>query len=172
MTQHARVVLQDAKFAISSHTVDLQSESFRISWISVITLLRAIGHVLEKVDANRSPEMKLAISSKWCELKSTKPDPEIYWEFIEKERNRFLKNYQHGIQRSITAKGPECRGKKSVIKFDVANSRGGRVTTTELPSSTISNGVFSGRNERDVAWEAYDWWCKYLDDIDELAKSA
>ncbi len=67
MTQKARVVLQDAKFAIVRHSKTLQSEEFRASWFAIIGLLRAVGHVLDKVDAEASPAVKRAVHEKWRE---------------------------------------------------------------------------------------------------------
>ena len=170
MNLRAHVVLQDAKFAIEAHTDTLQSEYFRISWISVITLLRAVGHVLKKVDAETSPELKAAIEKKWSELQKTKPEPQIYWGFIECERNRFLKNYEHGIQRWFTFSGPTIDGKKTFISADGANSRGGQFSPGSKYESVISNGPFAGRSERSVAWDAYNWWENYLKDIERICE--
>ena len=164
MTQQARIVLQDAKYAISRHDDRLQSESFRISWLSIITLLRAVGHVLQNVDSLSSPEMKRTIDGKWAEITKTKPKPIIFWEFIFQERNRFLKNYEHGIDRSITV--PAISG--GFLKVDCGNSRGGQFSPGSKLTSFISSGPFKGRNEKEVAWEAYGWWEKYLNEIDEM----
>jgi hypothetical protein len=102
MTQKARIVLQDAQRAIANHTDALQSEEFRASWFAVVGLLRAVGHVLANEDARSSEGMKRAIEEKWAELWRTKPEPKIFWKFILHERNRFLKNYEHGIVRTRT----------------------------------------------------------------------
>lgn len=166
MTQQARIVLQDAKFAISRHNDQLQSEWFRISWISIVTLLRAVGHVLHNVDSLSSPKMKSAIDNKFKEILKTKPDPKIFWEFIVQERNRFLKNYEYGIDRSITV--PALSG--GFLKVDCGDSRGGQFSPGSKLISIITSGPFKGRYEKEVAWEAYDWWEKYLNEIDELVK--
>lgn len=168
MTEHARVVLQDCKHAIEKHTQDLQAEDFRISWISIVTLLRAIGHVLDKVDANQSPAMRKAIDEKYKELKKNEPEPRIFWSFIEEERNRFLKEYKHGVVRTINLK---TKNPNLYVSLDLANSRGGKIIgLRKYDKSYISSGEFKGKNELEIAWFAYDWWKKYLDEIDSFAR--
>ncbi|MBM3179524.1 MAG: hypothetical protein FJZ86_04135 [Chloroflexi bacterium] len=171
MTQNARLVLQDAKFAIDKHNNKLRGESFRISWFSIIGLLRAVGHVLENVDAKLSDPLNKAIKEKWDELKNTKPEPRIYWEFIKKERDRFLKNYQHGINRGIYFKLELDEMPATItIKVDTANSRGRGGVTKDEARSYIADGRYQGKNEKEIALEAYYWWKDYLDEIDEKAK--
>lgn len=171
MTKKARIVLQDAQRAIANHTDALQSEEFRASWFAVIGLLRSVGHILANEDVHYSKGMKRAIDEKWSELSRTKPEPQIFWEFIFHERNRFLKNYEHGIVRTRTQSVVTPTGSVESLVSDVANSRGGTSEgPNELLESYISDGAFAGRSERQVAFEAHRWWTRYLDDVDELAK--
>lgn len=163
---HALVVLQDLKHAIRGYDCSLQAESFRISWLAVVSLLRAIGHVLDKVDAKTSTALEYAIARKWGRLKDSKPEPVLFWGFIESERNRFLKEYVHGIQRTATV--PTLVPGVSAT-FDLANSRGGTISPLPPPNSFLSSGPFAARNEKEVAWEAYEWWVEYLQDVERLA---
>ncbi len=167
MTEKSRIVLQDVEYAIENHNKKLQSESFRVSWVSIITLLRAIGHVLNKVDSQTSPEMKKAIKQKWEILCQSKPEPKIFWGFICNERNRFLKEYKHGITRILTV--PSLVD-GVYISADGANSRGGEFSPGSEYESFISTGPFEGRYEKDVALEATNWWKLYLDDVDDLVE--
>jgi hypothetical protein len=171
MTQKARIVLQDAQRAIANHTDALQSEEFRASWFAVVGLLRAVGHVLANEDARSSEGMKRAIEEKWAELWRTKPEPKIFWEFILHERNRFLKNYEHGIVRTRTQSQVAPDGRVHSLSADVANSRGGSSHGPNVVlESYISDGPYAGRPERQVAFEAHRWWQRYLDDVDALAR--
>jgi hypothetical protein len=169
MTELARVVLQDLKRAIEKHSDMLQSEEFRVSWFAITGLLRAVGHVLVKVDAETSPSLKRAVEEKWRDMVRSKPEPAIFWHFIEFERNRFLKNYEHGISRTLTVPGPDLHGKPTIIVVDCANSRGGAFSPGATLESKIADGPFAGRREREIAWKAYDWWKEYLDEVDALA---
>ncbi len=60
-------------------------------WVLTIALLRAVGHALEKEDAKSDARVKKAQRSWWNTLKATKPNPSIFWEFIERDRNLLLK---------------------------------------------------------------------------------
>ena len=168
MTKTARIVLQDAKHALFKHTNNLQCEEFRISWFAVVGLLRAVGHALEKVDAKTSPAMRVAIQLKWKELNATRPEPSIFWGFIESERNRFLKNYEHGISRTLISR--YTNGEK-VILFDAANAQGAILSSGTEMESYIADGPFQGRHETEVAWKAHQWWERYLDEVDIAAEA-
>jgi len=53
-----------------------------------------MGHVLDKVDEeSQDLELKTIIKSEWSGLQLTKPEPEIFWKFIDKERKLILKEY-------------------------------------------------------------------------------
>ncbi|SDZ16427.1 hypothetical protein SAMN05421755_11463 [Nitrosomonas sp. Nm33] len=173
MTNAARLVLQDARYAIRNHTDDLGGESFRVSWFAVTGLLRAVGHVLAKVDSTRSPQMALAIDTKWSELQASKPNPLIFWSFIESERNRFLKSYEHSVYRSLNLAMYDSSGAQvsMVTSIIVSRSHGldTRGTGTKL-TSIIDQGPFKGESERRIAELAINWWEGYLDEVDEYAR--
>ena len=180
MTSAARLVLSDARFAVEAHGEQLHGEAFRISWFAVVGLLRAVGHVLSTLDRNTSPEMRRSIDRHWSELQGSKPDPAIFWGFIEFERNRYLKNYEHGILRRRVFLSSD---NKTPIALDLANSQAGMmvqvVSAGSLPNdvahrsvvSTIADGPFAGRSERQVAVQALDWWSEYLDKVDYEANA-
>lgn len=169
MTQAARMVLQDVMHAIDLHDDDLGGEAFRVSWFSITGLLRAVGHVLDKVDSHRSEALELAINHAWAELQRTKPEPVIFWGFIESERNRFLKNYEHSVNRSVDLKLYDSAGIKqnAVTSIIVSRSQGIDTRGADVDlKSTLDHGPFTGQNERQVARRAVKWWNAQLDDID------
>jgi hypothetical protein len=167
MKLKAEVILQDLKWAIAAHSDSLQGEEFRISWFGIIGMLRAVGHVLNNVDSSQSDRLRTIIERRFQEIRASKPKPEIFWHFIEFERNRFLKEYEHGIDRG-TKLGPIERdgGNEVYINVDHGRSQGARFSS---PSgeffSVISSGYFKGRSDRDVAKEALNWWTNYIDEI-------
>lgn len=170
MTDRARVVLQDSKHAIAAHSDDLGGEKFRISWVAIVSLLRAVGHILEKVDARQSTALCQAIEEWWRNLKATRPEPAIFWAFIDDERNRTLKLYQYSVERRLVLPGPVIDGRQVTIMVDKANSRGGGISSSAgNTSSRMKDGRFEGMSDRDVAWQAYDWWNEQLARIDARA---
>jgi hypothetical protein len=171
MTKAARRVLADCNYALDRHSEDLQGEAFRISWVSIIVLLRAVGHVLEKVDAKSNPRLAPVIASEWKKLKSTKPKPAIFWEFIEQERNSVIKLYEMRVDRGVRFVAPRKGGGKVIVKIDLAKSSGQTLVSSPTLQrfSFIQSGTFAGRPEEEVAREAIGWWKKYLDNIDKLS---
>lgn len=61
-------------------------------------MLRSVGHVLHKVDANTSAKHKLVINEFWQSWRSAKIDNWIFYDFIEQERNDILKLFSFGAQ--------------------------------------------------------------------------
>ena len=177
MTSRARFVLEDARVALALHTQAKAGPAFRASWFAVIGLLRAVGHVLEKIDGASDSHLANAVSVCWKELNASRPEPAIYWGFIEGERNRFIKNYEHGITRlQIIRTGSS----NNVLALDLANA--GKATQLvsvynilpELPDrsviSVLADGPFAGHAETHVASQAIDWWNQYLVKVESLAR--
>lgn len=77
---------------------DEELPEWRLYWVAGIALLRTIGHVLAKVDANSSANHSRAIGDLWRKLKSDREAHSIFWEFVEKERNNLLKTYSFGAR--------------------------------------------------------------------------
>ncbi len=61
--------------------------------MATVSLLRAVGHVLNKVDGASCPEMRAAVDEVWSEWKADKTANAIFFDFIEDERNSILKEY-------------------------------------------------------------------------------
>ncbi len=159
MTSAARNVLDDCRGALLEFTDGVQGGTWRRRWVTCVVLLRAVGHVLDKVDAARSPIHRSVIDSWWTDLKETKPDPAIFWAFIDDERNLIVKEYRTRAGQGVTVSG-------AVIEIDV------RTKTQKIEPSrpatyhyTMNNGLFTGRDQRELIAEALAWWESQLDAI-------
>src|SRR5690606_31195555 len=64
---------------------------YRRRWVTVVTLLRAVGNVLESIDGERSRLHKHVIAARWDEGK-----PEIFTRFIDATRSDTIKEYRSG----------------------------------------------------------------------------
>ncbi len=154
MTTQAKKVLSDLK---QSHAM-LESEEdytkFRVLWVAAITLARAVGHILDKVDSKQSILMKTTIDKKWKNLKNSKNRSKniIFFEFIENERNQILKEYEFGMLSSPIDLMVE--GKDSVFTLD---------SCMYMP---LQDGKYAGEDCRDVLAEAITWWKNYICEID------
>jgi hypothetical protein len=176
VTNQARLVLDDARAALRAHSNELQGPAFRASWFSVVGLLRAVGHVLSKVDAPSDLRLAQIVSDAWSGLVASRPQPAIFWGFIEAERNRILKNYEHGITRVRVFRAPDTQ--RVLLALDMANASSKAVQVVnafDVPAdvpdrgvfSALSDGPFAGRSERSVAEEAIQWWDCCLSAIEQ-----
>ena len=120
-----------------------------------MVLLRAVGHVLDKVDASRDPVLAKAVATWWVELKQSKPEPRIYWGFIDEERNSILKEYKSRAALSIET---------TVASFHI------RTHEPVEPSAPrvllrMEGGDYSGQDQIKVVQEAILWWERQLESI-------
>ena len=103
----ARRALRDAYRSRKELSAALYSNDLpiiRLRWITAITILRSVGHVLRNIDASRSPDLKCAIDTAWNRWNANAFQHLIFHEFIEKERNNILKEYRASIFPSTSAK--------------------------------------------------------------------
>jgi hypothetical protein len=163
MTQHARVVLEDCRGALADLVDGIEGSLWRRRWFAALALLRAVGHVLEKVDASNEPAMGVAIRAWWKELKQSKASSPIFWEFIENLRNSAIKEYRLGADASSRLK----MLRRPHVPPGRVRPRPGR--TTRVHAYAVADGVFAGRDQRDVVAEAIRWWEQQLDRIDRDA---
>ena len=87
-------MIRDAEVAYSMLEDEENEQRFRILWIANLAILRGIGHVLDKAD-KLNPRYTMAINRWWQELKASKGHlNEVFWDFIQNERNLVLKEYE------------------------------------------------------------------------------
>ena len=166
MTQYARLALQDCRAALEELRADPTGLVWRVRWAAAVSLLRSVGHVLEKVDAARDPAMADAVRAKYAALKVTRPEPAIFWEFIERERNNLLKEYRTAAKQNVTVR-------PGTIHLNLRT--GEQYSTPGLPAlyeHVMSDGPFEGEDPRNLVEQAIAWWSSYLDEVDADAKSA
>jgi hypothetical protein len=155
MTATARKALRDLQVAHALLEVEESTERFRVIWVASVALSRAVGHVLQKVDSNTSPQLKTVILQMY---ESWKADPEthrVFFEFIEDERNSVLKEYEFGFM-----SGPV----DLVVLPD-----GPSATLADNLFCPLSSGRFAGEDCRDVLELAINWWQMQLGQIDRAA---
>jgi hypothetical protein len=160
MTLKAREVLRDCELLLADLNNEPQSELWRLRWVGLVVLLRAIGHVLNKVDREVNPEGRIVIDNAWEELRGSKPEPKIFWKFIEDERNNILKAYNFGPRTNITVRPGTILVNQVTRKI------------SSLPSSPttfehiMSSGAFKGKDSLQLCSEAITFWEEYLSCID------
>ena len=151
MTKAARMVLKDCRDAANELIDGVQGGEWRRRWILVVVLLRAVGHVLEKVDGKESNDHKKAIEDWWdnC-IKGDKQNHIIFWEFIEEERNSIIKEYKPTAGQGIT--------------ITLSSNPSDHQTSYDYK---IYSGYYAGKNQREVLNEAFTWWELQLNEVDK-----
>lgn len=149
----ADIVLDDCRRALHLAEDARNEQDFRVNWVALIALLRAVGHVLDKVDAASSPALRRAVDERWDEWRRNRDEHRIFWEFIEAERNSVLKTYEFGVQ----------AGDVQVL---VQAAQGTEAfTLDECLFKPLLDGPFAGEDGRDVARDAISWWEGQLSEI-------
>jgi hypothetical protein len=166
VTRAARKVLDDCKFILSKLEDETDDQQWRIHWVAVVTLLRAVGHVLTKVDGQSEP-IRLAAGHLFRAWKSNDPAHEIFREFIEKERNSVIKEYAMGV-----SEGPV----PVVISFE--DPATGELTGYELNPigenlyRPMAEGLYEGEDGRTLIELAIDWWEEQLAEVDRVSMNS
>jgi hypothetical protein len=168
MTQKAREVLDDCRLALVLLEEERDSQRWRIHWAAAVALIRAVGHVLDKVDGE-NPNVKTAASAAFREWKGTASSHEIFREFIERERNNLLKEYSSAVHPlSEVAIAVEL----TTLSPDGSPVRLGSVEQIgENIYRPLLDGPWEGDDARDVLQAAIDWWQQQLDAIDRVVLS-
>jgi hypothetical protein len=143
-------------------------------WAGTIALLRAIGHALRTEDARSDPRLNKAQSAWLIGLKATKPDPHIFWEFIDRDRNRLLKEAELTVRRVFEEYLHE--GIVLTDSFDGQQLPQRPAPRAPPPTSICTYqmkfGRFVGQDPRDLVGDAIEWWEKQLDDIEQKAAAS
>jgi hypothetical protein len=163
----AYLVLHDAR--VSSNELRVaQGEDWRRSWISTVTFLRCIGHVLDKVDGKSNNKAREVINEWWKKLKESKPKPEIFWGFIESERNTALKAYSSSVRVEIKPASDE----NSRIKF---SANGPALSMIPGPGSIAkflyTEAPFEDCDPVELVDAALAWWTIQLNIIEKQIAS-
>jgi hypothetical protein len=159
-TVHAREVLGDCRRVLEALEADLSTAFWRPRWAGLMALLRAVGHVLDKVDGRASDPARKVIDAAWQELKRSEPEPRIFWGFIEAERNSVLKAYEIGPRVNITLRpGPAW------LDTVTGESGGGPSGTTSF-EAFMRSGPFEGQDPLELCREAIRFWDDHVDTID------
>ena len=164
MTKHARQVLNDCRLALAMLEDETDLRRWRIHWVAALALVRAVGHVLDKVDG-KNPSIKAIAQGAYAEWKSDAPEHEIFREFVERERNMILKEYEFNIH-------PEAVVEIAVVQKLRRCSDVGLVHAAQTYpiGDNIYRPLMGGFRElddaRDVLSDAIDWWDAELAEIE------
>jgi hypothetical protein len=139
--------------------IDPESSDWRVLWIGCLALLRAIGHVLDKVDSGHSAAAKHSIAKAWSEWKNVhEKEHGIFRDFIEKERNRLLKEGSFRTEPEPIYLVTED-GHRLVTE-------GGDRLIAEQPFFRMTLAGFEDKNGLELIAAAIAWWEQRLTEIE------
>lgn len=147
----ARFVLRDAYLSSHQFRENLESGEIhrvRRDWVATLALLRAVGHVLQKVDGGRSEWISGAVQAEYEKIKRDRYQNLIFWELIEAERNSALKNYETAIIEVSSHDGRRFPEVRPVLLGDVIYQ----------PQAALSS--------------ALKWWEDHLRNVENSARHA
>jgi len=155
----AEVVLEDCRKVLSFLEDARTEQEFRIHWVSMVTLLRVVGHVLDKVDAVSCSKLRKAVDENWQKLHAKRDENLIFWAFIEDERNSVLKEY--GLRVALG-------DVPVVVRHDSGEEE---FVLDECIFNPLTDGPYAGEDGRDVARNAIAWWENQLSLITDHSKN-
>lgn len=166
MTEAARKVLEDCKAALDMLEEEGDEQRWRVLWAGAMALVRAVGHVLQKVDGE-DPTVRQLVDQALKRWDADREANEVFWEFIQKERNNILKEYRFNVHDSAVVG-------LAVVECDEA----GNEVAIESPSMLdenlyrpIEEGYQVGEDARDAYADALKWWDAELSRIEAASKS-
>lgn len=154
MTRAARSVLEDAEYAFELLEDAQPGQDLRVKWAGAVVLLRAVGHVLDKVDGEQDAKVRQAVDKFWARLKEHRKRDRIFWGFIDRERHLVLKQYEHNYQ----------DGPLSILHEEREYDLEAGLFIPAL------EGFAEGEDIRDTYAEALSWWRTQLAIIDDDAE--
>lgn len=163
MTQRAREVLEDCRLALNMLEEEANLQRWRILWAGAVALVRAVGHILDKVDGKDATVKRVAreFFNGW----KSGADHMIFREFIERERNNLLKEYRSDLH---PLEAVQVAVQMRLVPVNVVEPK----TIAEVFDlddnvyRPLLDGPWEGLDGREVLGEAIDWWDSQLEAID------
>ena len=166
MTTAAREVLDDCRVVLEMLDDEKDEQRWRVLWAGAMALVRTVGHVLRNVDG-KDPTVRPHVDSAWDRWKADRVTNAIFWDFIEKERNNILKEYEFSVLDSSVAG-------LAAVEIDPHTGHAVAVEFGYLDENLfrpIEKGFGKEEDPRDVYQEALEWWDAELSRIDENSAS-
>jgi hypothetical protein len=139
--EKTRRAIEDCRLALNWFDRKPTGEDFRLTLFLCLTLLRAIGHIIQaevKDDSNLNE-----LSKKQFQLFK---EEDLYKEFIVSFRNKVVKEYRSSVAwASIT----EQESKAHRMEY------------------LITEGLYKDSDVRDMIEESIKWWESYVDKLEQ-----
>lgn len=158
-TSHAHRVLDDCRHAWDRLELTTDDVEFRLYWVAAVALIRAVGHVLHKVDGGAEPMLRTIAEQHFKSWKGDASQHLIFRGFIERERNNILKEYASEVS-------------EGDIPVFVSGEDQGAFNLDENLFRPMDSGLYAGEDGRDLLKDAIEWWAQRLDELDLEVETA
>lgn len=122
---------------------------WRVRWAGLCSLLNSSVYLMRHKDAKGCfpDSVKLALIEKWNEIGANREAHPVYWEFIRKERNNILKEYEFAAYEAIL--DPDGNPRPKPILYMLSQG--------EMEALVIRGGRYHGQLALNVASEGVQW---------------
>lgn len=157
MSLSAEEVLKHCKVALVLLEEEQDETRWNVHWVGAMSLIRAVGHVLDKVDGAKDPRLRSRVDVAFAAWKSKDPSHAIFRDFIEPERNSVLKEFRSSIHPTgivrLVIEG---------IKIRFSEDSDGNVQGVQIVDGNLYRprleGYGKGEDARDLYEAAIGWW--------------
>jgi len=162
-------ILKDCKCALQLLEDEIDPQAWRIHWVAAIALIRAVGHVLHKVDGASDASIMLAVNKRYSVWNGSKYEHAIFRDFIEKERNSILKEYASDVYPLaeigiiLEAKPKTGDSNDAIVEPEIFE-------LDENIYRPMLDGKWEGEDARDVLNQAILWWEQELSIVRALSQ--
>lgn len=163
--ERTRQVLDDCRLALEMLEAEKNFQRWRVHWAGAVALLRTVGHVMED-ECRSDPKLRRANETMFKRWKSKAPEDEIFHEFIKRERDFILKEYQFNlypldeVHVAVNAKLSPLSGGPDVEFHDI-------LPIGENIYRPLLDSYREGDDARDVYGEAIEWWVKQIEFLEK-----
>jgi hypothetical protein len=158
MSSSARRVLADCHVALEMLQAEEHPERWRVTWVSMLTLLRGVGNVLLTVDCKTIEQKQ--VCEQFFRAWHTDAEHAVFQQFIMNGRSVALHDYAPDLDNTD---GPGFSFE------DVARDEEIKFQFDEFDPSVhkVKSEYRKGTDAREIARDAIDWWEVQLDAFDQ-----
>ncbi|OUS00288.1 hypothetical protein A9Q84_00110 [Halobacteriovorax marinus] len=142
-------MLSDSSMAIARFINAENDLDRRLYWILSLTMLRGVGHTLDKRDAIDFPELREAVDEKWKNIQD-----KVTRDLSLKERNSALKEYELNF---------------NWVPYDITDNEG-MVLSVEETLQYTGKHYPPGTPPDHILNEIYEFWRVYIEEFERMIK--
>jgi hypothetical protein len=158
--ERTRQVLDDCRLALEMLEAEKDFRRWRIHWAGAVALIRAVGHVMAD-ECQSAARLKRASQSLFKKWKASSAEDEIFHQFIKRERDFILKEYQFNLY-PLDEVYVAVQGVTRPLAGGPETNFGDVFPIGENIYRPLLDSYREGDDAREVYGEAIEWWEKQI----------